>query len=205
MTQAAILIVAFLCGSIPFSVWLGRLFLGKDVRGVGDGNPGAANVFRAGAGGLGVVVLLLDVSKAAAPVGLAYNDLGIRGLPMVAIAVAPVLGHVFSPFLGFKGGKGLTTVLGVWIGLTLWKASLAGVLATLAGIALTTNPGWAVMLGLAGVLGTLLIWLPDPLFLAVWLALTVLLAWTHRADLRRRPRLRGWLRRAAARPEQRDP
>ena len=205
MTQAAVLIVAFLCGSIPFSVWLGRLFLGKDVRGVGDGNPGAANVFKAGAGGLGVVVLLLDVSKAAAPVGLAYNNFGIRGLPMVMIAVAPVLGHVFSPFLHFKGGKGLTTALGVWIGLTAWTASLAGVLATLAGIAVTANPGWAVMLGLAGVLGTLLVWLPDPLFLAVWVALVVILAWTHRSDLRRRPRLRGWLRRVAARLERRDP
>ncbi len=135
MTPIALLIVAFLCGSIPFSVWLGKLFLGKDVRACGDGNPGAANVFRAGARGLGVVVVILDVSKAAAPVGLAYNDFGVRGLPMVMISVAPLLGHVFCPFLRFRGGKGLATALGIWIGLTIWKASLAGVLATLLGIA----------------------------------------------------------------------
>jgi glycerol-3-phosphate acyltransferase PlsY len=205
VTSIALLIVAFLCGSIPFSVWLGKLFLGKDVRSYGDGNPGAANVFRAGARGLGLVVVILDVSKAAAPVGLAYNDFGVRGLPMVMISVAPLLGHVFCPFLRFKGGKGLATALGVWIGLTIWKASLAGVLATLLGIALTTNPAWAVMLGLTGILTTLLVWLPDPLFLAVWVAVTVILAWTHRDDLRRRPRLRAWLRRGAARPKHPDP
>lgn len=205
MTQVTILIIAFLCGSIPFSVWLGRLSLGKDVREYGDGNPGAANVFKAGATKLGVVVVMLDVSKAAAPVGLAYNDFGIRGLPMLMVAVAPVLGHVFSPFLRFKGGKGLAPALGVWIGLTIWKASLAGVLASLAGFALTTNPAWAVTLGLAGILATLLVWLPDPLFLAVWAALTLILAWTHRADLRRRPRRRAWPRRGAARADRLDP
>lgn len=200
MVWLAFLIVAFLCGSLPFSVWLGRLFLGKDVRDFGDGNPGSANVFRAGARGLALLALLLDVSKAAAPVGLAYNNVGIRGVPMLLIAVAPVLGHVFSPFLRFRGGKGIATVLGVWIGLTIWKASLAGVLVTAVGIALVANPVWALMLGMGGVAATLLIWLPEPLLLGVWIALTLILVWTHRADLRRRPRLRSWVKRPGARP-----
>jgi len=187
------IVLAFLCGSLPFSVWLGKILLGQDVRQLGDGNPGAANVFRTGNKLVGLLALMLDISKAAAPVGLAYFNLNIRGVPMFLIAVAPILGHVFSPFLGFRGGKAIATALGVWIGLTIWKASLPGVIGTLIGIALFTPPGWSVMLALGGILSILLIWLPDPLLLWVWVGEMLILAWTHRADLRHGPHLRSWL------------
>jgi len=187
------IVLAFLFGSIPFSVWLGRLFLKEDVRRYGDGNPGAANVFRAGGKTVGLLALILDVTKGALPVGLAYQNMGVRGIPMFLISMAPILGHVFSPFLSFRGGKAIATALGVWIGLTIWKASLAGVIGALIGIALTSVTGWAVMLGLAAILVTLLIWMPDPLLLLVWVGETLILAWTHRADLRQYPRLRPWI------------
>jgi acyl phosphate:glycerol-3-phosphate acyltransferase len=195
METIGFILFAFLCGSLPFSVWLGKLAMGVDVRRYGDGNPGAANVFLTGNRAVGVAALLLDVSKAAVPVGLAYFNFGIRGLPMVLIAIAPVLGHIFSPFLGFKGGKAISTVLGVWIGLTTWKGSLVGVIVAVIGIALLTPPGWAVLLANVGILAALLIWMPDPLLLVVWASLALLLAWTHRGDLRQRPRLRPWLSR----------
>jgi glycerol-3-phosphate acyltransferase PlsY len=193
MISFLFMIIAFLCGALPFSVWLGKLFAGQDVRALGDGNPGAANAFRTGNRLVGLFSLLLDVSKAAVPVGLAYFNLGLRGLPMFFIAMAPLLGHVFSPFLGFRGGKGLSTALGIWIGLTIWKASLAAVLAAVIGIAILTPPGWAVMLALAGILGALLAWLPDLLLLAVLGCQTLILAWTHRRDLSHWPALRPWL------------
>ena len=187
--------IAFVFGSFPFSVWLGILLLGVDVRQYGDGNPGAANVFRTGNKLVGVLSLILDVSKAAAPVGLAYFNIGIRGTAMALIAIAPILGHVFSPFLHFRGGKALTVALGVWIGLTIWKASLVGVIGTVVGIALITSSGWAVLLGLAMILIALLLWMPEPLLLMVWVSETLILAWTHRYDLRQRPALRPWLTR----------
>ena len=190
MVPIAVIPLAFLCGSLPFSVWLGKILLGLDVRMFGDGNPGAANAFRTGNKLVGLLVLLLDISKAAAPVGWAYFNLEIRGIPMVLIAIAPILGHVFSPFLGFRGGKALATSLGVWIGLTIWKLSLPAVVGVLIGIALFTPPGWSVMLALGGILAVLLIWLPDPLFLAVWLIEVFILAWTHRLDLRQGIHLR---------------
>jgi glycerol-3-phosphate acyltransferase PlsY len=195
MTWVAFALLAFFCGSLPFSVWLGKIFLREDVRRFGDGNPGSANVFRAGGKIVGVIALLLDVAKAAAPVGLAYYNQGIRGFPMVVIAIAPVLGHAFSPFLGFRGGKALAAALGVWIGLTIWKASLAVVVGTVVGIIFLNSSGWAVMLGMAGLLAALLLWLPEPLLLMVWVAETLLLAWTHRLDLRQKPRLRPWISR----------
>jgi glycerol-3-phosphate acyltransferase PlsY len=195
----AFILIAFLCGSLPFSVWLGKILLGQDVRDFGDGNPGAVNVFRAGNRWVGLLALMLDISKAAAPIGLAYFNLGIRGLAMFLIALAPVVGHVFSPFLGFRGGKAVSTALGVWIGLTLWKASLAGVVAVLIGIALFTPPGWAVMLALAGILMALVLWIPGPLLLWVLAGETLLLAWTHRSDLSHWPRIRPWLARRLSR------
>jgi glycerol-3-phosphate acyltransferase PlsY len=199
MLSITLILLAFFCGSLPFSVWLGKIFLRQDVRSFGDGNPGAANVFKAGNWLIGLLTLILDISKAAAPVGLAYFNLGLRGVPMFFIAVAPVLGHVFSPFLGFRGGKGLATALGVWIGLTIWKASLAAVVVVGIGIAIFTPPGWAVMLSLGGILLTLLLWMPDPLFILVMLSETFVLAWTHRADLSHRPHIRPWLARRSSR------
>jgi len=193
MTWVALVFVAFFFGSLPFSVWLGKLTSGVDVRQYGDGNPGAANLFRSGSKAVGIFALILDVSKGAAPVGFSYFNLGIRGIPMYLIAIAPILGHVFSPFLGFHGGKAIAVSLGVWIGLTIWKASLAGILLTVIGIALTTSSGWAVMLGLVGILTVLLIWIPDPLLLLVWVSQTLILIWTHRTDLRQKPHLRPWL------------
>jgi glycerol-3-phosphate acyltransferase PlsY len=194
MVPIALISLAFLCGSLPFSVWLGKILLGLDVRTFGDGNPGAANAFRTGNKLIGLLALLLDISKAAAPVGWAYFNLDIRGIPMLLIAVAPILGHVFSPFLGFRGGKALATALGVWIGLTIWKLSLPAVVGALIGIALFTPPGWSVMLALGGILTVLLIWLPDPLLLAVWFSEVFILAWTHRLDLRQGISLRPWVR-----------
>jgi glycerol-3-phosphate acyltransferase PlsY len=193
MIHIIFILIAFLCGSLPFSIWLGKVIMGLDVRQYGDGNPGAANVYRAGNKLAGLLTLMLDISKAAIPVGLAYHNLGVRGLPMYFIAIAPILGHVFSPFLGFRGGKGLATALGIWIGLTFWKASFAGVVFVAIGIALFTAPGWAVMLALAGILLSLLLWMPDPLLLGVLASQTLILIWTHRVDLSRTPRLRPWL------------
>lgn len=162
------------------------------MRQFGDGNPGATNVFRAGGKFVGLLALLLDISKAAAPVGLAYHNLNIRGAPMLLIALAPVFGHAFSPFLGFRGGKALAAALGVWIGLTIWKASLPGVIAALIGILLVIPPGWSVMFALGGILIGLLIWLPDPLLFWVWIIETLLLVWTHRTDLSHTPQFRQW-------------
>jgi glycerol-3-phosphate acyltransferase PlsY len=172
---------------------LGKILLGLDVRKFGDGNPGAANAFQTGNKLVGLLVLLLDISKAAAPVGWAYFNLDIRGIPMVLIAIAPILGHVFSPFLGFRGGKALATALGVWIGLTIWKLSLPALVGVLIGIVFFTPPGWSVMLAMSSILAVLLIWLPDPLLLAVWFSEVVILAWTHRLDLRQGIHLRPWV------------
>jgi acyl phosphate:glycerol-3-phosphate acyltransferase len=139
---------------------------------------------------------MLDISKAAAPVGYTYQILGIRGWEMVAIAVAPVLGHAFSPFLRGQGGKAVAATLGAWIGLTLYTVPLVGIVGLGIAFSLLTISGWAVMGALTAVLLYLFRFQPDPLLLAALAGHTVILVWKHRQDLRQRPGIRAFWRRA---------
>jgi glycerol-3-phosphate acyltransferase PlsY len=103
---------AFLCGSIPFGLLLVKGAGKGDVRSQGSGNIGATNVMRAGGKGLGVLTLLLDTAKGFLPVFLA-KKVGMAGPELLAfVALAAVAGHVFTPWLRFRGGKGVATALG---------------------------------------------------------------------------------------------
>jgi acyl phosphate:glycerol-3-phosphate acyltransferase len=113
-------ILGFALGAIPFSLLVGKFALHTDIRSLGDGNPGGFNVWKAGGRFWAVLAVLLDGFKGAIPVGLAYSVYGVNGWPLIPVALAPLLGHIFSPFLKFRGGKGLSTTFGIWLGLTLW-------------------------------------------------------------------------------------
>ncbi|MCX8061568.1 MAG: glycerol-3-phosphate acyltransferase [Anaerolineales bacterium] len=178
--------LSYLSGSLPFAVWLGNL-KGKDVRSVGDRNPGTINAFRAGGVWIGLAVLLLDVSKAAAPIGLAYYQFGWRGVQMLPIAIAPMLGHAYSPFLGFKGGKAIATSFGVWIGLTLWKVPLVAVPSLTLFYLWLRNSGWSLLFTLLTIGLYLGIFLPDGMLFMVLAFQSALLLWKHRQDLRQLP------------------
>ncbi len=120
----ALLMLAYLSGALPWSVWLGRLFFRIDPRRESDGNPGAANAFRAGGWRLGVAVLILDFLKGFAPVFIAKWGLQLPDSQLFWVALMPTLGHAFSIFLGFRGGRALATLFGVWAGLTLYEMPL---------------------------------------------------------------------------------
>ena len=189
----------FALGSVPFSYWLGRLALRRDIRQYGDGNPGAANAWRAGTWRLGVPAVLLDYLKGVLPVVLAHHGSGLTGWDLVPVALAPVLGHAFSPFLNLRGGKAVAATFGVWTGLTLWEGPT--VLGLSVGLfrGLQMVDGWTVMLGMAAMLCYLLWRQVTPPLLAVWCGNMGILAWKHREELRKPPRLRPWLLRLLGR------
>ncbi len=114
---------AYLLGSIPTAVWWGRIFFGVDVREHGSGNAGATNTFRVLGKKAGIPVLLFDVAKGVAAVDLMYiipaSQPGTAefSVMQIVLALAAMLGHIYSVFLGFKGGKGIATGLGVLIAL----------------------------------------------------------------------------------------
>jgi glycerol-3-phosphate acyltransferase PlsY len=194
-------IIAFVCGALPFSVWVGKLALRTEIRNYGDHNPGATNVIRAGGWKWGVPALLLDYLKGAIPVGIAYFVVGFDGIPLVLIALAPVLGHAYSPFLGFRGGKAVAVTGGIWTGLTLGEVPIVGGLLLGLWFGIVAVSGWAVMLTMLGLLFYLLMFHPDPVLLAVWGGNTLILAWKHREDLMQPPGLRPWLKKWVARHE----
>ncbi len=185
--------IGFLAGSLPFSVWLGRLAAHADVRRYGDGNPGAANAWKAGGWQVGAAALLLDAFKGGVPVGLAHFWAGLGGWELVPVALAPVLGHAFSPFLGFRGGKALAVTFGVWAGLTLGEVPIVLGLLFALFLWVFDNNAWAVMAGLVGLLAYLLYRQAGSPLLAVWAGNALILAWKHRHDLRRRVHLKARL------------
>jgi glycerol-3-phosphate acyltransferase PlsY len=193
-------LLAFFSGSLPFSVWVGRLLLGKDIRTVGDANPGATNVLRAGGKGAAALAVLLDFLKGAIPVGLAHFTVGLSGWPLVLVAILPVLGHAFTPILRGHGGKAVATSGGIWCGLTIWEGpSVGGLLLGLCTYFLGAN-GWAVLLAISGMVIYLGVtpqaWngldaRPERWVIgAVGLLNLLLIGWKHRADLRQPPQLR---------------
>jgi glycerol-3-phosphate acyltransferase PlsY len=189
VTAAAWWAAAFAAGALPFSAWLARALAGADLREVGDGNPGAANAWKAGGWRVGLAALLLDFLKGALPVASARYA-GLPAWPLAAIALAPIFGHAFSPFLGWRGGKGLAVTFGVWTGLTLAQAPLAlGLCMALFYLCLSAD-AWAVLAGMAGLLAFLLAAQAEAPLLAVWLGNLGVLAWKHRRELRQPPRLR---------------
>ena len=116
-------ILAYLLGSIPFAVWTGLLFFKKDVRKEGSGNAGTTNVIRVLGWKAGIPVFLLDVMKGwmAVSITMFFPEQVLAGDHIyylgVILAVAVVMGHIYPVFAGFKGGKGIATLLGVGIAL----------------------------------------------------------------------------------------
>lgn len=111
------LAVAFACGSVPFAVMVSRWFFHTDIREHGSGNPGATNVFRVLGPAAGASVFALDIAKGALGVALARLIVrewsgDARDWVLVAAALAAVAGHSFSPFIGFRGGKGVAAAAG---------------------------------------------------------------------------------------------
>lgn len=115
--------LAYLLGSIPFGYLLVRFFRHEDIRTTGSGNIGATNVLRSGSKGLGIATLLLDLGKAFAAVVIARHIAPANYDLAVTAAVAAILGHVFPIWLGFHGGKGVASALGVFLALT-WPSAI---------------------------------------------------------------------------------
>ena len=112
-----IIAAAYLIGSIPFALILARRWGAADLRRIGSGNLGAANVLRATGLTAGVLVAALDIGKGAVSVALAQR-LGGAGAGPAAAGVAAIVGHVYPVWLGFRGGKGVATACGVFTVLT---------------------------------------------------------------------------------------
>jgi glycerol-3-phosphate acyltransferase PlsY len=113
-------VIGFLSGSVMYSYLISKKVAHVDLRSVGDGNPGTINAFQNAGIIPGLISMILDFLKGFIPVYVAYWHLDIREVNILPIAIAPVLGHAFSPFLKGKGGKAVAVTFGIWSGISLW-------------------------------------------------------------------------------------
>jgi glycerol-3-phosphate acyltransferase PlsY len=113
------ILLSYMAGAIPFGMLLGRKIAGIDITRKGSGNIGATNVARELGLKWGLLTLLLDILKGFIPVFIARNYItDVEGLFLISTSLAVLLGHRFSPFLGFKGGKGVAAAFGVFLALS---------------------------------------------------------------------------------------
>lgn len=171
--SALLALSAFCLGACPFSLWIGHWFLRKDIRDYADGNPGAANVLRAGGRWSFVLALVSDIGKGAPFVVLA-DRLGFPEAVAMAVGLAAIMGHAFSPLLGFKGGKSIAVTAGVLFALPQHEMPLVFAVFMLAGFLFVESSAWTVVLATAASAACLAVitggfW--EPLFMLCVLAI----------------------------------
>lgn len=188
---AIYLLAAYLIGSIPTSVWIGKLFYNIDVREFGSGNAGATNTFRVLGKKAGIPVLIIDILKGTAAVALAwfssFNTADSEFIHLqLGLGIAALMGHIFPVFAGFRGGKGVATILGIVICITplscavslivflivLFSSRIVSLSSMVAGIS------FPIMLNL--VFGN-----NEPILTAFSITVAALLIITHRKNIRR--------------------
>ena len=187
-----LIILAYLIGSIPSAVWIGRLLYGIDVRQHGSGNAGATNVIRVLGYKAGIPVLLLDVFKGWLAVALAAwmpvpgINAEILIYARIGMATAAVLGHVFPVYVGFRGGKGVGTIAGA--GIALFPLAILVVLVVFVVVLATTQ-----YVSLSSILASLVFPLVviflfgerNPGMMALSVLVAVFIPATHHKNIRR--------------------
>lgn len=183
MSLLILLLAAYLLGSIPFAIVSSKLFGLEDPRRYGSGNPGATNVLRSGHKGAAALTLLGDCLKGWLAVWAA-SRLGFTPAEAALAGLAAFLGHVFTIFLRFNGGKGVATALGVLAGID-GRIAILCALVWLA-VAFTSRYSSAAALSAAAAapVAGLLFLGPQPT-IAILLAMSAVLIWRHAANIKR--------------------
>ncbi len=185
-------IIAYLFGSIPTSVWWGRAFFGIDVREHGSRNAGATNTFRVLGRRAGIPVLLIDIAKGFVPVRLLPNftDLEVDGdgwmFLRIGLALAAVIGHLYPVFAGFKGGKGVATSFGAILAIHPGAAAICvGMFAIVYGLTKFVSLG-SLSAALAFPLAIILIYQEtSQVKIGFSILLSIIVFYTHRQNIGR--------------------
>jgi glycerol-3-phosphate acyltransferase PlsY len=174
----ALLVLSYLIGGTPTSYIVGKVFHGKDLREHGSGNLGATNAFRVLGARSAIPVVIVDIAKGFVPVWFFPPLAGVGFGWTLGFGAAAILGHMFSVWVGFKGGKGMATSAGVFLGLAPWAvlvglvvwmvlafstgyvsvASIAAALVTPPLVALTPHRGGSTLLWFSVALAAVVVW-----------------------------------------------
>jgi glycerol-3-phosphate acyltransferase PlsY len=178
-----LLAAAYLLGSVPTGLLLARAFGDVDIRTAGSGNIGATNVYRTLGKKLGVMTLVGDCLKGLIPV-LAARHLEFSDPWIAAVGLAAFLGHVYTVFLGFKGGKGVATALGVFLGIS--PVSVLAAIVVFVAVLLTWRFVSLASMAAAAVVPSLVAFFEKrPSFTLLALVVAALVIWRHRENIQR--------------------
>ncbi|UII28450.1 glycerol-3-phosphate 1-O-acyltransferase PlsY [Fulvivirga maritima] len=189
------ILLSYLLGSIPSAVWFGKALYGIDVREHGSGNPGATNTFRVLGKKAGIIVMLADIVKGMAASSVAVILMNLQFIDeknlvtfKLILGVIGVVGHIFSVFLHFKGGKGVATLLGMMIAIH-YEVALLCIVVFVVTLLISKY------VSLSSIIGTLsfpamLLFVPrfqtsEPLLVIFGFFLFIVIVWTHHKNIRR--------------------
>lgn len=189
------LITAYLMGSIPTAIWFGKAAYNTDVREHGSGNPGATNTFRVLGKRAGIIVMLGDIIKGllATSIATLLMHANIITPPNLVtykliFGVVAVLGHIFSAFLNFKGGKGVATLLGMMVAIH-YEVAIICILVFLVSLLITKYVSLSSIIGALS-FPCMLVFIPrfktsEPLLIIFGFFLFVVIVWTHNKNIKR--------------------
>lgn len=187
-------------GAIPFAYLIGKFLVRRDIRAVGDGNPGGTNVWIAGGWRIGLLTIVIEILKGFIPVYLARRA-GLSDWSLVPVLLAPILGHGTQPFLGFLGGKALGAAGGAWIGVIgLWVFPIF-TFGAVPLMILQKENAYSAAAGMLVLTGYAIFLNRAEWVITFSILNTLLILWTHRKQLGNPVVPRAWLSRLFARRE----
>lgn len=183
---AVILLLSFLIGSVPNAYLIAKIFYGIDIRRYGSGNPGATNVWRVAGKIPGIITFTLDMLKGFIPAFIAkkifIHDAALT-IPMLA-GLCAVAGHVWTPFLKFRGGKGVATGCGVFFGLVPVAAFFSFIIFFLA-LAITKYVAVGSITAAVAMPVFLYLLKRPPVLIYISVILAVIIIWRHKSNIKK--------------------
>ena len=188
---AVLIFIAYLLGSIPTSIWIGKRFYKIDVREFGSGNAGATNTFRVLGKRAGIPVLIIDILKGTCAVALAYlSNFEYASSEFInlqlGLGIAALIGHIFPVFAGFRGGKGVATMLGIVICIVPVACSLSLIVFLFVLLSTRIVSLSSMLAGVSfPIILNLILGNQNPVLLTFSLIVAALLIITHRKNIKR--------------------
>ena len=186
------IIISFVSASVPWSLILGYIFSNKDIRTVGDKNPGGTNTLKLSGIKVGLMAIFLDISKSFFPV---YFSLfyGFVGYELILICLAAISGSIFSPFLKFNGGKSLSVSCGIWLAIS------SGIIGPLICLMMAFSHSiqkthiWTILFGWLGILIWVLIFSFELEYVIIFFINFIFVMYKHRKEFNQKIIFRNWI------------
>ena len=192
MSLVFCILISFVSASVPWSLILGYIFSNKDIRTVGDKNPGGTNTLKLSGIKVGLMAIFLDISKSFFPV---YFSLfyGFVGYELILICLAAISGSIFSPFLKFNGGKSLAVSCGIWLAIS------SGIIGPLICLMMAFSHLiqkthiWTILFGWLGILIWVLIFSFELEYVIIFFINFILVMYKHRKEFNKKIIFRNWI------------